>query len=82
MPKRTLENLINYFSEHELRDLCYCINFYGDRKNGSLRAFPSNVKYYIKSYAEKSVRNALESGELSVDAQKFINKLKDKLERL
>lgn len=81
MAKRTLENIIDKFTYHELKDMCHCINFFGDGR-GSLYASPSNVRFYIKEHVERCVRNALESGELMPESNKYINHLKNKLESL
>ncbi len=77
----TIENVIENLTQTEIRDLCFCLNNFGDRREGVV-AHPSNVKFYIKKYAITCIDNALNSGMLNDDGASFIQKLQTKIEKL
>jgi hypothetical protein len=77
----TIENVVENLTKTEIRDLCFCLNNFGDKREGVV-ATPSSVKFYIKKYAVECIDNALNSGMINSDGAFYIQKLQMKLEEL
>jgi hypothetical protein len=83
MREQTLEYIIDNFTEHEIRDLCFVINQFGNRRRGGgVYADEYSVKFYTRRYAEDCIQTALDSNNLTAEGAFYIQKLQIKMESL
>jgi len=83
MREITLETIIDKLTDYEIKDLCFCINHFGNRKRGGgIYADEFSVKFYKRKYAEDCINDALKSDGLTREGKCYLQQLKDKMESL
>ena len=79
---KTLVEIMSKLSESEVKDLCFCVNYFKPRGVGGIIADCRSVKYFKKKYAEDCLKRAVTSNKITSEGREYMLKLLIKLESL